>query len=110
VILGALNADGEENLKPDSGEAYIFFGSRFGPPRPPNQPPIANAGPDQTVTVGTLVTLNGSQSSDPDGDPITFQWRFVSIPEGSAATLTDADKAQATFTPTSRGSIFSRLR
>jgi hypothetical protein len=99
VILGALNADGEENLRPDSGEAYIFFGSRFGPPRPPNQPPIANAGPDQTVTVGTLVTLNGSQSSDPDGDPITFQWRFVSIPEGSAATLTDADKAQATFTP-----------
>jgi hypothetical protein len=99
VILGALNADGEENLRPDSGEAYIFFGSRFGPPRPPNQPPIANAGPDQTVTVGTLVTLNGSQSSDPDGDPITFQWRFVSIPEGSAATLTDADKAQAMFTP-----------
>jgi hypothetical protein len=86
-------------LKPDSGEAYIFFGSRFGPPRPPNQPPIANAGPDQTVTVGTLVTLDGRRSSDPDGDPITFQWRFVSIPEGSAATLTDADKAQATFTP-----------
>jgi hypothetical protein len=109
VILGALNADGEENLRPDSGEAYIFFGSRFGPPRPPNQPPIANAGPDQTVTVGTLVTLNGSQSSDPDGDPITFQWRFVSIPEGSAATLTDADKAQATFTPDVAGEYILSL-
>jgi hypothetical protein len=109
VILGALNADGEENLRPDSGEAYIFFGSRFGPPRPPNQPPIANAGPDQTVTVGTLVTLDGRRSSDPDGDPITFQWRFVSIPEGSAATLTDADKAQATFTPDVAGEYIIEL-
>lgn len=99
VILGALNADGVENLKPDSGEAYIFFGSRFGPPAPPNQPPIANAGPDQTVTVGTLVTLDGSGSSDPDDDPIAFAWRFVSQPEGSTATLTDADSSQAKFTP-----------
>ncbi len=99
VILGALNADGEGNLKPDSGEAYIFFGSRFGPPKPPNQPPVANAGADQTVTVGTRVTLNGTQSRDPDGDPIAFQWRFVSVPEGSAAELTDADTAKPTFTP-----------
>ncbi|MCL6642295.1 MAG: FG-GAP-like repeat-containing protein [Candidatus Bipolaricaulota bacterium] len=109
VILGALNADGEENLKPDSGEAHIFFGSRFGPPAPPNQPPIANAGPDQTVTVGTLVTLNGGQSRDPDDDPITFQWRFVSTPEGSAAELTDADTARPTFTPDVAGEYIIEL-
>ena len=109
VILGALNADGEENLRPDSGEAYIFFGSRFGPPSPPNQPPIANAGPDQTVTVGTLVTLDGGRSSDPDGDPITFEWRFVSTPEGSAAELTDADTAQPTFTPDVAGEYIIEL-
>jgi hypothetical protein len=109
VILGALNADGVENLKPDSGEAYIFFGSRFGPPRPPNQPPIANAGPDQTVTVGTLVTLDGRRSSDPDGDPITFQWSFVSTPEGSAAELTGADTAQPTFTPDVAGEYIIEL-
>ncbi|MBM4035180.1 MAG: HYR domain-containing protein [Planctomycetes bacterium] len=51
----------------------------------PNTAPIANAGPDQTVeqtsAAGTQVTLYGSGSSDPDGDPLTYQWTW---PGGSA--------------------------
>jgi len=39
-----------------------------------NHPPIANAGPDQTVRSGDTVTLNGAGSSDADGDNLTYDW------------------------------------
>jgi hypothetical protein len=38
-----------------------------------NTPPVAHAGPHQTVAVGTMVHLDGSQSSDVDGDALSFQ-------------------------------------
>jgi hypothetical protein len=63
-----------------------------------NQAPLADAGPEQTgVTPSSIVTLNGSASSDPDGDPITYSWGFAFRPVGSAATLNGANTASPTF-------------
>jgi len=62
--------------------------------------PVANAGVNQTVKVGTKVTLDGSLSSDPNGLPLTYRWTQVS---GAAVALTGATTAAPTFTPATSG-------
>jgi len=57
-----------------------------------NQAPIANAGTDQSVQKGILVTLNGIASTDPDGNALTYLW---TAPTGF--TLSSTTASQPTF-------------
>jgi hypothetical protein len=70
-----------------------------------NSPPLADAGPDQSIqwtnTVAT-VDLDGTASSDPELDPLTYAWSIVSfVPEGAPpvvpVTLMQADTAMPFF-------------
>ncbi len=67
-----------------------------------NTAPIADAGPDQSVDITTTVQLDGANSSDPQGDPLTFLW-MLTLPTGSGATLSDATIAEPTFDPDVEG-------
>lgn len=67
-----------------------------------NNQPIANAGPNQQVQLGAAVQLNGSNSADPDGSPITYSWTQVG---GPSVSLSNASTAQPTFTAPSAGAL-----
>ena len=60
-----------------------------------NEPPTADAGPDATVTEGETVTLDGSNSSDPDGGIASYHW--VQTGAGTSITLSDFSAVQPKF-------------
>lgn len=74
----------------------------------PNQAPVANAGPDQTVAMPD-VELDGSASSDADGDDISYRWSLVSRPSGSSAVLDSTTSATPRFTADLAGQYVWRL-
>ena len=76
---------------------------------PVNTPPVANAGLDQTVTVGDTVALDGSGSSDADGDPLTYSWTLTTVPAGSGATLVGANTMNPTFVADVAGDYVAQL-
>ncbi|MBN2737595.1 MAG: hypothetical protein JXR70_11490 [Spirochaetales bacterium] len=65
----------------------------------PNSIPVANAGPDQSVSLGQKVVLDGSKSYDSDGDKISYLWHWLVSPDGSQALFYDYNKVSCYITP-----------
>lgn len=74
-----------------------------------NPQPVANAGPNRSVFIGKVTSLDGSASTDQIGDPLKYRWEFTDRPPLSAASLVNADKAKPSFTPDVAGPYVIRL-
>jgi len=74
-----------------------------------NAAPVAHAGPAQNVITGSLVTLDGSASSDANRDPLTFRWSLSSKPSGSTSALSASSGPRPTFTADAAGTYVASL-
>jgi streptogramin lyase len=95
--LSDMDNDGFSNL-----QEYLSGSNPTDAFSRPNQPPVADAGADQNVITKELVTLDGSNSYDPEHALITYLWRFTQIPLESSVTdasLSDSTSAKPTFIP-----------
>ncbi len=79
-----------------------------GTPLGTNFPPVADAGINQSVVTQSQVQLDGSGSSDPNGDPLNYSWSFTTIPS-SNVTLSNAFIVNPTFVPDVDGSYILEL-
>jgi hypothetical protein len=98
------------------GAALGVIAGAFNTSSPANDPPIANAGITQNVSLGfvgglasKVVTLDGTGSSDPNNNILTFAWTLLTRPTGSAAVLSSATEPKPTFTADKEGTYTAQL-
>jgi len=77
--------------------------------------PAAHAGLDATVNVGTIVTLNGNESSDPNSavpqfPALLYSWTLTQRPAGSGASISNATSKTPTLIPDLAGVYVAELR
>lgn len=90
-------------------------GGNIPAPSVPNDPPVgnvapvANSGAFQVVAPYNNVTLDGTGSSDANGDRLTYSWKISSKPAGSQASLANKSTSRPFFTADLEGKYILEL-
>ena len=104
-LISLVVNDGQDDSAPDVVRVVANI-----PDIGVNRTPVADAGPDQAnAVVGQQVTLDGSGSSDPENQSLTYLWSLINQPDGSVATLSDINAVSPTLTPDEVGDYLLHL-
>src|SRR5665647_579646 len=122
IVRAITNNSWVKNMKHQRLLATILFtvllaacggggggGDNATPPPIVNTAPVASAGADQSVIINAVVTLDGSNSSDANRDPLTYAWTLTTKPAGSSAALTNSSSAKPAFTADFAGAYVATL-
>lgn len=108
-VLFGVNAGSVYVLGGPFGSAPIRVGLVSDFIGPANTAPVARAGSGQSVTTGSFVTLDGTGSTDSNGDRLTYSWQFISRPAGSGALLSGSNTARPSFSADVSGTYVVQL-
>jgi len=100
--LQLIVSDDVNNSLPDTLEVSATLSST-------NQPPVADAGQDQTALPGDIVLLDGSASSDANNDVLSYQWTFIEFPAASNASLSNSNTVNPGFVADIAGRYIAQL-
>jgi len=84
----------------DTDTIQVTIGGGSCPPPPVQQPPVANAGPDQNVNINDIVVFDGSASYDSDGTIVSYVWDFGDGNSAAGVTVIHTYITPGTYTAT----------
>jgi len=100
VLQSTAKDKGATGWDPEYGWGIVDAFAAMTYTQVPNDPPVADAGSDQTASVGEIVTFDGSGSYDIDDGIATYHWDFGDETKGSGETTTHAYSTAGTYTVT----------
>lgn len=74
-----------------------------------NSAPNADAGVSQNISIGSTVVLDGSLSSDQNGDSLLYTWDFIYKPSGSSSVLNENNISSPQFIADTDGTYLLQL-
>lgn len=109
IGLDTIKKDGNAGHNLDSVDTALDSGEPIDSVVDGNSAPIADAGDDQEASVSRVIDLDGTNSSDPDMDGLTYTWELTELPSGSGAELINETGPDPQFMPDLPGRYVATL-
>ena len=94
-----IDGDGEDEMEGTSTWDDVYYAADNDNDNENNTAPIAQITELNSAALGIPLALDASNSSDADGDLLSYQWQIITSPNASVATISNPTNKVASFTP-----------